>query len=175
MFFKQMIITGQNLSVSIEYPDYAVSETLLATVDGWERGLRCRKTRPLLGWVLKKEDSIREYVPLAASSIPLFLSVIQLRHATSVGGAVSILAIAIGLGLLGNPLTSFGIRKFYQEASYFKAWTYLLLTTGDSRRQVELTKKKGSGLLQTLLAIFGIFSTVALSVVGNYVFKAMTD
>ena len=171
--FKQMIVVGQNLSLSIEYADYAVSETLLATIDGWERGLRSTKTKLALSWILKREDSIRKYIPHAASSIPIFLSIGQLRHATTIASASTVLAIAIGLGILGSPLTSLGLNKLFQESAYYRAWTYLLLTIGDSRRHADLAKKKGSGILHIILAALGVFSTIGLSVLGNYVFATL--
>ena len=174
-FFKKMIVFGKNVNASIEYADYAVSETLLATVDGWEKGLRRRKTHGLLQWIIKNEDGIREYIPPVATSLPLFSSVLQLRHTTSISSAVSILAIFLGFGLLGNPLTSFGIERFFREVAYYRAWTYLTLTTGDNRRQDDLIAKNGSGVFQKILAILGVFSTITLAVIANYVSKYLIN
>lgn len=171
--FRDLIVFGNNINSTIEYPDYAVSEAISATIDGWENCLRRKNQSKVLSLIFKHQESLEDVVPRGAAAVLLFSGVWQVSNAESVRDGLLVIMLSIALAYVSQPLTSVGIKAFFAQLAYFKAWTFILVTEGDRRRYQKLNEERGRGLVRPVLAVIGVLSSLALAIIGNYIYDGL--
>lgn len=166
----------KNGHVSIEFVDYTVARTFMATISEWFEGLKTFKPNPIFNFLKRKCDA---FPSIFRSGFIIFYLVafLFLTIDFSAGKPTVLLkgiVISIGLALVVSQLGwHFGdiLRRIFSAHIYP---SYVCITKGDERLVEELNSDNRSKLFKGLALItLNIILSVSCSIAGSYIYNLL--
>ena len=171
-FIRGMFI-GRNIQYLIEYSDYAVSESLSATVENWISSLPKKEPTELRKFLQKSERFSKIYLDSTCRTFIYLSGAYAISKSSDINWQITVVALSLGISSLMFMLCNTFVEKFYTAITAARPLTRIKLTVGDFDydKNDEVREKK-----QTWIARFmfvGIFLTVALSILSNYLYDIL--
>jgi hypothetical protein len=153
-FFMAGFSSGKNITLTIEYSDYAVSRNLQICVQDWVSTLKTRKIHPCISIIENRFDVIYNVVPFLFIASFLFgQSVIKNLNSQNVyRDLLQTFSYSILMYAFGKIIAS----QFMQKIQAIKPLTFIKITGGDLQRYDKICLKRKREL--------GLFTFIAVTV-----------
>tara|TARA_R110000824_G_scaffold150891_4_gene321704 strand:- start:1268 stop:2260 length:993 start_codon:yes stop_codon:yes gene_type:complete len=174
-YFIRGLNIGGSLTVKMEFSDYAVSQHLMATLDGWVESLPTKKEGKFLKSLFKYERSIRSIVPPTARFLTMLAGAFYLFDVSDLRSGLVVLALSFGLSAFLESVSYMFLNSFFQKLPQMKPTTRLLITQGDSDSSDEMDDKKNLVLATLSFLFFGVAMTLFLGSLSSGIYAYITD
>lgn len=155
------LMSGQNITLQIEYSDYAVGRSLQVCVQDWVKSLNGKPLPKFIKFAEMKSDFAAYAVPYSFAIASLFGQSIFAKSQDSVGAGflLSSMALAVLMLLLGKIL----VVNFYRQLALSKPLTFICITAGDVLRKQRILKERST---KNAVLLF-IFATIVVGILIN--------
>jgi hypothetical protein len=175
-FFLRGFTAKSDLTMSLQYTDYAIAQAIEAVVHGWIRSLKKQKKSGILKVLERTEGAIRTFVPAVVQLAPLvsgaaFVS----QHKSDASSGISIALFSIGLCYISYVFCMYIIEKFYNLSRKLQPCASVFLTIGD-RDRYEDNKNllKNTANAMSFIAI-GVLLSFIINISSSWIYDAVLN
>lgn len=162
-FIRELGHVG-GISSQLEYSNYAVAQSIDATVENWFKTLRKREASSFMRFLMSVENPVSQFADTATRSAAFIAGALYLsENETTPARAASMMLFCLALGFASYSVVFVFARRFYKSVRRFAPSSTILLTEGDKGRHAELEKVKS----KTKAFMLFLVSTVVLALCIN--------
>ncbi len=171
-FFMRGFTSKSDLSLSLEYTDYAVAQAVEAVVTGWVSTLPKRQQSSTMNFVNGSESTIRQFLDTSAQCAAIISGGFYIfNKSPPLNVAIFVSLLSIALGYFSNNFISYAVDQFYGASRKLNPCACVLITMGD-RDRMENNKNIISKTRTTLGFIASsIIVALAINISSSWIYE----
>ena len=168
--FMKGMLSGNNISLVVEYSDYNVGRNLQVTVQDWVSSLQGQPNPSWIRHLEQKSDFVSTIVPRLGLAAGLF-GLSKWWHPVDTASVVRDLFLGLGWSVVIYIAFHIIVVEMYRQLSQARPLTFICLTKGDIDRRTTMALRRKRKAAITLGLLTLIIVTIPINVFSNAVYE----